>query len=153
MKKILILVLSIASLSSYSMSLKTAIEINDQATIKKALVIALKQKDLTCKTIMNRQVNWFEQTTKKDLIQYLNYYKTLIKISADSRQPLIETSYYRSSYINMVLFTTSEDFKEIVKVDISTDEIISKETNIGSLVEPIFKNEMILKRVVEEECY
>jgi hypothetical protein len=116
------------------------------AKIKQALESELRKSTFECNwNVKNGPSN---QAIAGELITVIKYETAQISISSDLSQPVIQVIAKQSSKVEItILFTTTPDFKKLVKVEATKDLLSQVVKNTGTLIDPKF--ETVTERTVD----
>jgi hypothetical protein len=116
------------------------------AKIKQALESELRKSTFECNwNVKNGPSN---QAIAGQLITVIKYENAQISISSDLSQPVIQVMAKESSKAEItILFTTTPDFKKLVKVEATKDLLSQVVKNTGTLIDPKF--ETVTERVAD----
>lgn len=156
MKALLIGLLAIGSLSSYA-ALDSAVfeqasrqRLDPSLDLKTALIQNLQTKSFDCSYSLGGVSS---AKTKSDVLSVLSEKKTTAKVESDLNQPVIATRTARTDTMAIVFnITTSEDFKEVTKVELLMFEEKMVQVNVGTLVRPVFESKLIREDKVKAIC-
>ncbi len=116
------------------------------AKIKQALESELRKSTFECNwNVKNGPSN---QAVAGQLITVIKYENAQISISSDLSQPVIQVMAKESSKAEItILFTTTPDFKKLVKVEATKNLLSQVVKNTGTLIDPKF--ETVTERAVD----
>lgn len=116
------------------------------AKIKQALESELRKSTFECNwNVKNGPSN---QAVAGQFITVIKYENAQISISSDLSQPVIQVMAKESSKAEItILFTTTPDFKKLVKVEATKNLLSQVVKNTGTLIDPKF--ETVTERAVD----
>jgi hypothetical protein len=133
MKSLLVVLLAIASMSAFSNILEVN-STNDE--IRDAIIMSLQSNDLDCK-------GTHEVKASSLLISNIFKGNYTVKISEDRSQPVITMERLGGKNKNVIVVTTDNDFKVVTRLVLkSYDNLRWVRVNVGTILEPIFKEEL-----------
>lgn len=143
---ILALVMVCYSITSFANILEVKAT-NDE--IRDAIIVSLRENDLKCVNMIN---NSHSDASKLIIGQIFDTDYTLT-ISSDNSQPIIRMEKVGVPNLSKVKFvmdvTTDANFKVVTALESKIYEIVKVRVNIGTILNPVFREEMSTGKPLE----